>query len=78
MVSEASWPPSRMVLEDRLISRVFNILDGKNEADRILFRDDNPSTGFIILPDLKWDQTSANALVGHHSKHQGAASNDST
>lgn len=47
--------------------RVFNILDGKKEADRILFRDDDPKTGFIILPDLKWDQTSANALASYPS-----------
>ena len=52
--------------------RVFNILDGKKEADRILFRDDDPKTGFIVLPDLKWDQTSANALVGYPSSTETA------
>ena len=43
--------------------RVFNILDGKKEADKVLFKDDDKETGFVILPDLKWDETSMNALV---------------
>ena len=43
--------------------RVFNILDGKKEADKILYRDDDSEQGFVILPDLKWDETSMNALV---------------
>lgn len=46
-----------------LIRRVFNILDGKKEADKILYRDDDNEKGFVILPDLKWDETSMNALV---------------
>ena len=59
---------ARPVVEgSELKLRVFNILDGKKEADRILFRDDDPKTGFIILPDLKWDPTSANALVSYRS-----------
>jgi m7GpppX diphosphatase len=34
---------------------VFNILDHKKEVDRIVFEDSDPKTGFILLPDLKWD-----------------------
>lgn len=34
---------------------MFNILDHKKETDRIVFEDPDPSTGFILLPDLKWD-----------------------
>jgi m7GpppX diphosphatase len=67
----------RATREYELTFRVFNILDGKKEADRILFRDDDPTTGFIILPDLKWDQTSANALVSCPKRH-GMAHNSST
>ena len=29
---------------------VYNILEGKQEADRVIFRDDD----FLLLPDLKW------------------------
>ena len=43
--------------------RVYNILEGKKEAERVLFRDEDPANGFIILPDLKWDETSKHALV---------------
>ncbi|XP_013774663.1 m7GpppX diphosphatase-like [Limulus polyphemus] len=34
---------------------VYNILDHKSEADRIVFEDKDPILGFILLPDLKWD-----------------------
>lgn len=40
------------------ITWVYNILDHKQESDRIVFEDTDPETGFILLPDLKWnDQT---------------------
>ena len=34
---------------------VYNILEHKQEADRIIFEDPDPEIGFILLPDLKWD-----------------------
>ncbi|KAJ9579719.1 hypothetical protein L9F63_004645 [Diploptera punctata] len=37
------------------IQWVFNILEHKKEADRIIFEDPSPDIGFILLPDLKWD-----------------------
>jgi m7GpppX diphosphatase len=43
--------------------RVYQILAHEKEADRIVFEDPDPERGFIILPDLKWDQTSLSALV---------------
>jgi m7GpppX diphosphatase len=43
--------------------RVYNILEGKKEADRVLYKEEHDEDGFIILPDLKWDQTSLSALV---------------
>lgn len=55
-----SFPASRL-------EWVFNILDGKKEAERILYRRSDPEDGFIILPDLKWDETSLNALVRSQS-----------
>ncbi len=32
-----------------------NILDHKSEVDRIVSEDTDPSLGFVLLPDLKWD-----------------------
>ena len=34
---------------------VYNILEHKKEADRIVFEDPDPINGFILIPDLKWD-----------------------
>ncbi|XP_064483450.1 m7GpppX diphosphatase-like [Ornithodoros turicata] len=34
---------------------VYNILDHKKEAERIIFEDPNTDTGFVLLPDMKWD-----------------------
>lgn len=35
---------------------VYNILEKKAEADRIVFEDPDPRDGFVLLPDFKWDQ----------------------
>ncbi|XP_060764297.1 m7GpppX diphosphatase [Neoarius graeffei] len=35
---------------------VYNILEKKAEADRIVFEDPDPQVGFVLLPDFKWDQ----------------------
>ncbi|KAG9263126.1 m7GpppX diphosphatase [Astyanax mexicanus] len=35
---------------------VYNILEKKAEADRIIFEDPDPNIGFVLLPDFKWDQ----------------------
>jgi hypothetical protein len=43
--------------------RVYNILDGVKEAERVVHLDKDPETGFVLVPDLKWDQTSMKALV---------------
>ncbi|TKY87170.1 hypothetical protein EX895_003847 [Sporisorium graminicola] len=50
-----SFPPSR-------IQWVYNILEHKKEADSILFEDPDPEKGFIIVPDLKWDQKTTSSL----------------
>ena len=34
---------------------VYNILDHKKEADKILYEDLDPEAGFILLPDYKWN-----------------------
>lgn len=44
------------------IAWVHNIINGEKEKERVIFRDDDPDTGFILLPDMKWDQESASQL----------------
>mmetsp|Transcript_29873 Transcript_29873/g.76641 ORF Transcript_29873/g.76641 Transcript_29873/m.76641 type:complete len:311 (+) Transcript_29873:142-1074(+) len=44
------------------IQWVHNILEGTKEADRVIMRDDDPLTGFTLLPDLKWDQSQTEQL----------------
>ncbi|XP_076263023.1 m7GpppX diphosphatase-like isoform X2 [Rhynchophorus ferrugineus] len=34
---------------------VYNILEHKSEAERILVEDKDPVNGFVIVPDLKWN-----------------------
>ncbi|XP_071121680.1 m7GpppX diphosphatase-like [Mytilus edulis] len=41
---------------------VYNILEKKKEADRIVFENADPDTGFILLPDMKWDGKDLNSL----------------
>ena len=50
-----SFPTSR-------IQWVYNILEHKKEADTIMFEDSDPEKGFIIVPDLKWDQKTTSSL----------------
>jgi len=41
---------------------VFNILDHKSEAERIVAEDDDPEIGFVLVPDLKWDGSDPKSL----------------
>ncbi|KAL4226763.1 hypothetical protein ACF0H5_014743 [Mactra antiquata] len=41
---------------------VYNILEKKQEADRIVYEDTDPEIGFILLPDMKWDRKDPAAL----------------
>lgn len=41
---------------------VYNILDHKKESERIIFEDPDKDTGFILLPDLKWDGKTLDTL----------------
>ncbi len=33
---------------------LYNVLDHKKEADRIIYENTDPNVGFILAPDLKW------------------------
>ncbi|KAL5115662.1 hypothetical protein ACEQ8H_006461 [Pleosporales sp. CAS-2024a] len=41
---------------------VYNILDGRTEQDDVMYREDNPETGFLLLPDLNWDRKTLGSL----------------
>ena len=44
------------------IQWVYNILDHKQEKDRIIFEDPDFETGFILLPDMKWNMNDLESL----------------
>ncbi|KAF9188269.1 hypothetical protein BGZ50_001447 [Haplosporangium sp. Z 11] len=44
------------------IQWVYNILEGIKETENVLFRDNDPDTGFIVLPDSKWDKRTLSSL----------------
>ncbi|KAG2448698.1 hypothetical protein HYH02_006054 [Chlamydomonas schloesseri] len=48
-------PPARL-------QWVYNILEKKKEVERLIFEDPDPVNGFMLHPDLKWDQTSPDQL----------------
>lgn len=41
---------------------MYDILSGKSEADKVLFKDPSPESGYVILPDMKWDLTTIASL----------------
>ncbi|XP_072252310.1 m7GpppX diphosphatase [Leuresthes tenuis] len=49
---------------------VYNILEKKAEAQRIVFEDPDPEVGFVLLPDLKWDQKQVDDLYLISITHQ--------
>jgi len=51
----SALPPAR-------IQWVYNILFGESEAEKILHKDSSPETGYVILPDMKWDLTTVASL----------------
>ncbi|KAL5014599.1 hypothetical protein ScPMuIL_008869 [Solemya velum] len=44
------------------IQWVYNILEKKTEADRIIYEDPDKEVGFILLPDMKWNRKDTDAL----------------
>ncbi|KAI6661798.1 M7GpppX diphosphatase-like [Oopsacas minuta] len=55
---------TKQFIEEKSLSHnwVYNILEDKSEADRVLCRDNDPSIGFVLMPDLKWDITDKTTL----------------
>ena len=43
-------------IETFFLQWVYNILEKKKEADRIIYENADAENGFILLPDMKWNQ----------------------
>jgi len=50
---------------------VHNILDKKKETERVLFEDPDPRDGFVLLPDMKWDQARVHHASAQHFRRRG-------
>lgn len=61
MYKRAVVPYIEKMKGDR-IKWVYNILHEGKEADRVVFRSDDPDHGFVMLPDMKWDRKSMESL----------------
>lgn len=46
-----------------LFQWVYNILEKKAEADRIVHENPDPCNGFVLVPDLKWNQNQVRLLL---------------
>lgn len=51
----AAFPPSRTKWVDEIVS-------GKQEAEKVLHRDDSGVLGYMIIPDMKWDLKTVSSL----------------
>jgi hypothetical protein len=49
---------------ERLLNRIEEIISGRSEAEKVLFRSppEVAPFGFLILPDMKWDLTTVASL----------------
>lgn len=41
---------------------MYDILSGKSEADKVLYKDPSPEEGYVMLPDMKWDLITVSSL----------------
>jgi len=41
---------------------VYNILEGKAEQDRVAYDNKDSATGFVLVPDMKWDGKDMDSL----------------
>ncbi|KAF9438028.1 hypothetical protein BGZ76_010157 [Entomortierella beljakovae] len=68
MITETAETYKKVVLpwiESQPQSRiqwVYNILSGLKEQENVLYRDEDPDVGFIVLPDSKWDKRTLSSL----------------
>lgn len=55
MYAQALGPLAAEIRRDgRSIQWVYNILEHKKEAERIIFENVDPADGFLLVPDPKW------------------------
>ncbi|GJJ10542.1 hypothetical protein Clacol_004769 [Clathrus columnatus] len=56
------YTKQRLLMVKETPELVFNILSHKVESEKILFEDPSPETGFILIPDMKWDLKTVSSL----------------
>lgn len=61
LYQNVTLPYIRSIPEKRT-AWVQNILDGVKEQDSVVLSDPDPSNGFVVVPDSKWDRLSVEAL----------------
>ena len=73
----SGWSPENEILAANSLQCLFflyqwmyNILEGKSEAERVLYNDPDPENGFVLLPDMKWDQQDHESLYLLATTHQ--------
>ncbi|KAG9038806.1 hypothetical protein FRB95_014355 [Tulasnella sp. JGI-2019a] len=49
-------------IPEKRIQWVYNILSHETESEKIVFEDPSPTSGFVIVPDFKWDLVTIGAL----------------
>ncbi|KAI9298370.1 HIT-like protein [Neoconidiobolus thromboides FSU 785] len=54
--------PSINELPGKHIDWVYNILNGEKEQESIIFNDQDEDTGFVLMPDSKWDRQTMSSL----------------
>jgi m7GpppX diphosphatase len=45
-----------------ILYRVEDVLSGVSEADKVLHNHPNLNSGFVLIPDIKWDLTTVSSL----------------
>ena len=68
---EAVTRPHVEALPAAAIQWVYNILDKSKEAERLIFEDPDPQLGFMLHPDLKWDQSQARLYASAAPRRTG-------
>ncbi|KNZ62205.1 uncharacterized protein VP01_12g6 [Puccinia sorghi] len=60
--SKLSCPTSKASRQRDYPGSLYNILDHVTEADKIVYEEPSDTDGFMIMPDLKWDQSTLSSL----------------
>ncbi|KAF1993704.1 scavenger mRNA decapping enzyme [Amniculicola lignicola CBS 123094] len=48
--------------EKGTLNWVYNIIEGRTEQEDVIYRENSPEDGFLLLPDLNWDRKTVGSL----------------